>query len=181
MQQGPVILQGGRGWPLSNAASTIVKFSHDDDYGQHVELKVSKQLALLLVVRLLLGSDTTPRAWAQGVASPSEEDPSASFSDNVALSWGGDQTFSLTPEQVKGLNKEDMVKIWKVCNQSPILPGQKDGQNQDLCQAFRLLEGCCKQTNPSEMRWLRDSNHMLMAWLLRTGVCAAANNDGRQV
>lgn len=48
----------------------------------------------------------------QAVAS--EDDPAASFSDNVILSWTGDQTFTLTPDQVKGLNKEDLVKIWKV-------------------------------------------------------------------
>ena len=43
-----------------------------------------------------------------------EEEPSTSFRDSVALSWSGDQIFSLSPEQVKGLNKDDMVKIWKV-------------------------------------------------------------------
>ncbi len=43
-----------------------------------------------------------------------QDDVAASFSDTLSLTWNGGQTFNLTPQQVQGLNREDLVKIWTV-------------------------------------------------------------------
>ena len=49
-----------------------------------------------------------------------DEEASASFTDDLALSWSEGQTFALTPEQVRGLSREDLIKIWKVSRLKPI-------------------------------------------------------------
>jgi len=68
-----------------------------------------------------LPPDVALNVWfVQGAVQ--QEDAAASFSDTLSLSWNGGQTFNLTPEQVQGLNREDLVKIWTGCDPSPPPP-----------------------------------------------------------
>lgn len=43
-----------------------------------------------------------------------DDGTTASFTDDLALSWHEGQTFALTPEQIRGLSCDDLTKIWKV-------------------------------------------------------------------
>ena len=44
---------------------------------------------------------------------------STAFTDNLVLSWSEGQTFALTPDQVRELSKDDLIKIWRVSSSPP--------------------------------------------------------------
>ena len=48
-----------------------------------------------------------------------DEEVSTAFTDNLVLSWSEGQTFALTPDQVRELSKDDLIKIWKVGSLQP--------------------------------------------------------------